>query len=259
LLNSLLKPLGYKLIRRPRPRAVPSLVVVTTPKSGSMFLAHTLARTLKLERIDISPGYFPIDHADLKAMTELAMGGYIAQAHLSACQINLNILSRYCDKWVVHFRDPRAALLSWTHHKDRPNIKDDPKMDLRTVPLEPAAYHSSMSFTEKLDWQIDHHLPNLIQWMEGWCQVIDNPEYKDRIVVSNYENIVGRDEMFIRSLLDSLGRQGPPSIELAAKDRRSHYRKGEVDEWRAALTPEQAERATNAIPKHLMNRFDWKQ
>jgi hypothetical protein len=256
-LDSLLTPFGYRVTKRPKPGKAASIFVVTVPKSGSMFLARTLTKTLDLEQIEISPGYFPIDHADVKAMVRFSKGGFFAQSHLSACEINLNILSHFCDKWVVHFRDPRAAVLSWTHHKERPEVRDNLKVNLRTVPLEPTAY-SSMSFSEKIDWQIDNHLPNVVHWMERWCKAIDSTTYKNRIVVSNYENIVGRDEIFVREILTSLGREMPSSIQLAKKDMKSHFRRGDPDEWTTAFTPAQIEKASSRIPHHLMERFGWK-
>ncbi|QIG51356.1 hypothetical protein G5V57_28770 [Nordella sp. HKS 07] len=256
MLSKFIEPFGYRLTKAQKKGNGASVLVVTMPKSGSLFLAKTLKRTLDLKRIHVSPGYFPIDHADIRSMAQLSMGGFVAQSHLSACEINLNILSHYCDKWILHLRDPRAALLSWTHHKERTDVSGQPETNLRTVPLEPPVYFS-MSFSEKIDWQIDHHVPNLIRWIETWCKALDSITYRDRIIVSKYEDMVGRDEAFMHELLIDLGREIPASIELAQKDMRSHFRNGAVDEWRAAFTPVQIERVAEMIPHHLMERFGW--
>lgn len=258
-LSAALAPFGYQVIKRQAAasRNCPSVLLVTLPKSGSIFLYRTLAASLKLQHLDVSPGYFPEDNLDLRSILEFAKGGYIAQAHVNASPFNMSLLARFCDKWVVHLRDPRAALLSWTHHKDRPKIYDDPQMALRNYPLEPDEYYSSMNFGEKVDWQIDNYLPQLIRWIEAWCDVIDSSEQPENIVVTKYEELAGHDEEFIRELIDRLGLPVCETLNLAAKDMSNHFRNGSPDEWRSALTPAQIRKMTEIIPPQLFKRFEW--
>jgi hypothetical protein len=73
----------------------PSVLVVSLPKSGSIFIRRALANSLGLKTIDPSPGYFPVDHLSVRAMKILARGGYIGQTHIDPSPLNLNIIDYY--------------------------------------------------------------------------------------------------------------------------------------------------------------------
>lgn len=252
--------LGYELIKKkPAPRRekdIPSVVFVTLPKSATMFLRKTMEINYGLQKLDISPGYFPVDNIDLRAMLEFKTGGYVAGTHLNASGFNLDLLARFCDKWVVNFRDPRAALLSFVHHFDRPAIHDNPAMAFRIFPRTPEGY-MQFGFAQKVDWHIENYLPGVIDWIQGWCTVIDQREFADRIILTQYEAIVGRDEEFIRGVTKELGLPSPAAVELPPKDIKSHYRNGSKDDWVTAFSPEQVEVTTKMIPPRLMERFGW--
>lgn len=257
-LTKALAPLGYEVVkRRQAPSNGPSVLLVTLPKSGSMFLQRSLAANMGLAHIDISPGYFPVDNIDLQSILEFRKGGYVATSHLNASPFNLNLLSRFCDRWVVHLRDPRAALLSWTHFRDRPDMAHDPKMQLRHFPQEPDTYFT-MSFAEKIDWQIENYFPRMIEWIEGWAKIAADSGYSDRVVITNHEQIVGRDAEFIKDMARGLGiAMNGHAVKLPPNDRSTHFRTGSLDEWCAALTSTQIETASQMIPQHLMDRFGW--
>jgi hypothetical protein len=57
-----------------------------------------------------------------------------------------------------------------------------------------------------------------------------------------------------------LGRlEEAPTAARAAppRDRSTHFRKGQVDEWREVFTPEQSLAASQAMPADLCARFGW--
>jgi hypothetical protein len=115
-----------------------------------------------------------------------------------------------------------------------------------------------MTFHEKIDWQIEEYLPQLVGWIDGWCKAIDSGACGSRVVISRYEEFAGRDVEFVGELTAKLGLPVTGvQIVLARKDMTSHFRRGLGDEWRTAMNPGQIERATNKIPHHLLERFAW--
>jgi hypothetical protein len=236
---------------------LPSKFIVTLPKSGSVFITRSLAQTLGLTIIKASPGYFPADNIDLTPMAQFHKGGCIAQSHIDPSPFNLSILSRFAAPWLVHLRDPRAALLSWTFHQDNPDIYTNPFVALCVYPPVPEVYYTHMSFEQKVDWQIANYYPELIRWIDNWCQIISSPVYADHIHVTTHEELVGREEIFIPQVIVRLWGKKVRNVELPPKDMSSHFRKGSIDEWRSALTPKQIEDTTALISPRAKEMFGW--
>lgn len=239
--------------RRSAHYGFPSLLLVTLPKSGSIFIRRALSDSLGLKIAQPSPGYFPVDHLSVRAMKILARGGCIGQTHIDPSPLNLGILDHYKPICLLHLRDPRSALLSWVHHVDRLR-NERPEKLLYSPPRLPEEY-GSMGFEEKLDWQINHYYPQMIEWIERWVKVVDE---RSDIVVTTFGQMHNRDESFIRELIGKLyGKELPGDIKLPAKTLRSHFRSGRRDEWLEVFSREQINRTTRMIPASLRQRFNW--
>ena len=101
------------------PPPLPSILVVTIPKSGTVFTNQMLSRGLSLEPTSVSFGYFPHYLVDIPKLVSFIEGGQVASAHFDASPVNLQSLTAFVKKWVVHIRDPRSVTLSWVHHMNR--------------------------------------------------------------------------------------------------------------------------------------------
>ena len=250
---------GYEVVPRiATPKStLPSRFIATVPKSGSVFITRALAKTLSLSILKVSPGYFPSDNIDLTPMTTFHKGGCIAQTHVDPSPFNLSILSRFAAPWLVHFRDPRAALLSWTFHNERPDIYKNPFVALCVYPAPPDFYYTALTFEQKVDWQIANYYPALIAWIEKWCDVIGDSTYAGKIHATSHEELKDRDSVFVAQLIDKLWGIKPAEIVLPPKDMSSHFRTGTTDEWRYALTPRQIEKTTALITPRAKEMFGW--
>ena len=95
-------------------RGDPSIFLVTQPKSGTVYISHTLQRTLAYEyRSTIcGPRIFPELVIWPEVLADFSLGHMVAVSHMPATKFNLEVFSRYENKLVLHTRDPRAALLS---------------------------------------------------------------------------------------------------------------------------------------------------
>ena len=104
---------------------------------------------------------------------------------------------------MLHVRDPRQAVLSWTHHLD--SISKDKGSALWldvVVPSLPKDYFD-FPFERKLDWQIQHHLPHLMNWCEQWKSVIEK-RTDDLFLLTTFEELAGDEQKMLKNMYDHL-------------------------------------------------------
>ena len=244
------------LPQQPSDTLLPSIVLNTLPKSGSVFIATTLAQGLGLEFLAVSQGYFPSDLIEYRKMQELSKGGRITQAHFDASPMNLQILRKLRTRMVLHLRDPRQALLSWVHHMDR--LKKEGQEDLLwwVCPTPPEEYYE-WPLDPKITWNIENYLPFCIRWIGAWLDAILKSDDL-QVMVTTYEDFIRDGEGFICRMLDLYGipreRFRKPTVE---KTLATNYRKGETQEWRDVFSDRQKQRALESIPEPLLDQFNW--
>jgi hypothetical protein len=235
--------------------AVPGILLNTLPKSGSIYLVTALREGLALQQKSVSLGYFPIDLADWQGIRALRSGGMIAQTHLDASPANLQIFEHYLDRWIVHVRDPRQALLSWVHHLAKYYVKrGHPAFE--SCPAAPAEYYG-WSLGRQIDWQIGVYLPQAVGWIEDWLRYAQT--MRSKVLITSFEDLVRSEPIFMRTILDFLGI--PHALMRRAevkKTEATHFRMGRVDEWVEVFTPDQARSATKLIPDALLREFRWR-
>ena len=236
-------------------KRVPSIHLNTLPKSGSLYIWANLAMRLAVARTQISCTFFPDDMIVLRDIRQMAEGGFISQSHLPASSLNRRILCSYLDRIIVHVRDPRQATLSWSHHVDKYSAEDTEEIRYVKPPL-PKDF-STRSFEERLDWQIENHLPHCIQWIEGWLDAEEDPEFTTKILFTRYEDFHKDAEALYSKILDFF--EIPQSLvdNTEEIDERPHFRKGRTNEWREVFTPDQIARATEVMTDRIVARFGW--
>jgi Sulfotransferase domain len=237
---------------------LPSILVVTVPKSGTVFTNLTLSRGLSLEPVSVSFGYFPHYLVDIPKLSSFVEGGKVASAHFDPSPVNLQSLTYFVKKWVVHVRDPRSVVLSWVHHMNR-LYRERGKGEyehLFVYPAPPEAYYG-WPFCRQVDWNIEHFLPSVVAWTRSWLAAYDSRRY-DMLLTTFSE--LARDELgYIHRILDfyaiSRGLFRRPHIAKTLQG--SHFRAGLQDEWLTAFSADQAAKATAAIGQDLIERFGW--
>jgi len=142
----------------------PSLLIVSLPKSGTVYLNAALGRNLGLEHMMVCSGYFPSDHLSFDRLdTFVSRGGYIAASHIDPNPANLQLLQALLPRWVVHFRDPRASLLSWVHHVRRLYQEGRVVDLLRFAPVPPEPVLTG-DIEQCIDWHIGTFFKQAIDW-----------------------------------------------------------------------------------------------
>ena len=153
---------------------LPPVLVIALPKSGSVYLQRALRRTLRVQVHHITSSGMSgatFREADL---CRFAQGNVVSREHLQPRPFALNVLARYgINKAVLHVRDPRAAIVSWTRHMDRVLAS----RGFRSVELScemplPDAY-PSWSFEDRLHWQVENKMPSFVHWIEDWLALAE--------------------------------------------------------------------------------------
>ena len=232
-----------------------TMLISTVPKSASESIWNRLAEGLNLGQCFLSLGLFPDCCLLPSRVRYAARGGLIIKEHIAATTHNRKTLVEYgLDRVVVHLRDPRQALLSWVHF-----VRNDVSQRL-LAPLwrkiVPQAEVLSYSLEGQLDWAIDHYLPYLIDFVNDWTSVEQNPESGLKVCFASFERFRRDPDGYIDRVLEFY------DIDKADFRRDSeaevvHMRKGLIDEWREVFTPAQKERAWALIPEDMAERQGW--
>jgi hypothetical protein len=236
---------------------IPSVLFNTLPKSASVFVLETLAKTLGKPVVSVSSGYFPRDQLDFRQVRKLIAARAIAQSHVDASEFNRRYLGSI-DKVIVQFRDPRQATLSWLHHLERLRKEGQDDLIMAVTPPLPEGYFG-YDLAKKIDYQINLYLPQVLGWQSEWVSYLDLANDPDRFMLNTFEAFAASAERYFASILDFLGvdpRHRTGIYEVTPTTERN-FRKGSVDEWRTVFSDSQSRRATAMIPLALKARFDW--
>lgn len=234
----------------------PNLLIVSLPKSGTVYINTLLLRSLGLEQACFCNGYFPRDMLSLDRLQHYATrGGTIASTHLDPSATNLQLLASFIPRWIVHIRDPRAALLSWVHHVRRYHQEGEAFSLLRITPKPPEAILAG-ELGGCIDWHIDHLYGAMVDWIEAWLDAARGAP--DHILVTEYASLLFDEEALCRKMAGFAGcdlsayAHRPP-----AKTMDVHFRNGELNEWQRGFTRDQIERTSAMIRPALAASFGW--
>lgn len=247
-------------IRGPARNDLPSILSVTLPKSGTVFLTALFHAGLGHQVAPVSLTYFPKDLLDWTKLEDMRRGGIAVPSHIDASPANLQYLTAYAQPVHLHLRDPRQATLSMTHHMARYQKKFGPThgAPLQLCPTTPPTFHE-WPLAEQIGWMIANYLPSCVTWVRDWLAVYDAPGGPPfPILLTTFEEMIRDEAAVIRRILDFFGipaeRFTRPPV---AKTMDSHFRQGTPDEWRSVYTPAQQDEATRQLPAEWVARFGW--
>lgn len=240
---------------------LPPLLLVTLPKAGSIFIHTALRRTLRLPMLKIAcPGIHEqtLDH---RRLAKFAKGNAVCREHFAARDFMLDGLRLAgIRKMVVHVRDPRAAILSWTRNMERV-LEDDGKaaLVLDNEQVTPAAYFD-WSFAQRLEWQVENHLPRYVAWIEGWMDAIERNRGRGiDFKVTTYEDFAADNRAFVEALLQFYEVTVDPAWISIPR-----YEVGQANVFHVSKKVTREEmgdalyaRASAMMPDRLLARFGW--
>lgn len=234
----------------------PSILVVSVPKSGTVYLNSTLGDSLGLRNVQLCNGYFPQDHVSVDRLHRfVSRGGYIASTHLDPSPANLHLLETLLPHWIVHVRDPRASLLSWVHHVRRLHREHEQLALMRVCPT-PSDSVLTASLLDCIDWHIDRYDRPLVAWISAWVQVAD--AWPHRVLLTEFTALHDDDRALCQEMAAFVG-YAPTRYRHrpAARTMANHFRVGALNEWQQVFTRDQVRRTTAMLAPEQCQRFDW--
>jgi hypothetical protein len=251
-----------------RGEPLPPVLMVALPKSGSIFLQRALRRTLRVPVHHIASAGMSgatFRHADL---CRFERGNVVCREHLQPRAFTLKVLAKHgVRRAVLHVRDPRAAIVSWTRHMDRVLAS----RGLRSVELScelpiPEDY-GAWSFEQRLGWQVAHKLPSFVRWIEDWLRLVEISRDVE-ILVTDYAELCVDAGQLVRRILDFNGIEYCPDwIEIPSTRYGKNnifsilepcrYGDARTPDWMARMAPETLAAADALVPVRLRERFGW--
>jgi len=234
------------------------LFIITLPKSGTVFLQNALCRGLSKRPASVpSGGVFPNVTIPQSAIEYTLGTGSVYLLHCAPSEYNKIEISHKLDRLVIQIRDPRQALLSWAYFITQVVQSVDPVLRYHFgLPND----YEGRKFEAQIDWLIEHHLPDFINFIAGWLEISENPEFQTEVLFLTHESLADNQGAYFSRLLSFYE---IPEKAFVFPEEPKHgslnFRQGKTDEWRHIFSVKQAERATALIPERLFDKFGWVQ
>jgi hypothetical protein len=235
---------------------VPAILLNTLPKSASLYVLQTLERTLNVESFIVSSRDFVRATITPQLFYGFGQGRRILHDHLPPVGENLYWIAREVDRFVVHVRDPRQAILSWAHDRGKRLKKYGAPFRQAHVPALPPDY-LERELTARLDIHIQNDYPHMVEWIRSWLAVSRDPAFTPRILFTRYEDLLRDQESFFKRIFEFYDLDANLRLIRGERGPDQNFRSGLVDEWRTVFTPEQSAHVTNLIPQELWDQFGW--
>ncbi|OQA34721.1 MAG: Sulfotransferase domain protein [Betaproteobacteria bacterium ADurb.Bin341] len=226
----------------------PSIFLVTLPKSGTIFISHSLRQTLGYDYTStlVTPT-FPKNIVWGSMLLDFTRGEMIAASHMQPDKTNLEILSRSgVSRIVLHIRDPRAVLLSWAYFvllrlKKRGGVTPAPLISLDAL--------------DNLEYFVESSFPLFVAWIEGWVMALaEHPEIN--ALVMTHDELSLSPDIYFQRIFDFYG-LGSPELKLVSKGEGTHFRSGDNSEWRKVFPDHLIQKMNDQIPDRLWSKFGW--
>jgi hypothetical protein len=243
-----------------RGRQFPAIVINALPKSGSTFIAKTLRQALQVRPLHFAvPGLHSRGTVDMRALGIVARGNAICHQHLPPERHIISALSGTLGRIVLNLRDPRAALVSWTHFVNEFNRDYSYLLALQVAEQDLPESYFSQPLADQLAWQADNRLPEMIEWIRLWIEAADAQYAGLSILLTDYQEMVGDTRKFFERILQFYGIAIEPEWLKIRQPKAGQwkFRVGTGKDWRTDFAPETLERVSAMVPQDWMSRFGW--
>jgi len=238
-----------------------NILINAAPKSGSEYVAQSVVESLRYRQGKISSKYIPVDQVQSKLLAEFFSDkGVLSKQHMDASSLNLNYLSKYTDRFVVHVRDPREMLLSWVHHLNKVYNGKVPELLYQSSPYPPPGYFE-WSLEKQIDWNIDNYLQEFVDWESKWVEVAKKEADKEngfKILFTRYDELATDPVSLTKQIIDFYGvPEHTYMVQLPKPSNKLNFRRGSQSEWRSVYNQEQKRKVAEIVPTELLEHFGW--
>lgn len=249
-------PEAFEMRRRQaQQNDLPVILINALPKSASESIWNKLANGLGMAQCHMTVGLFPDCCVIPDRARQVGRGGIAGKEHIAPTDHNVKALAAAgIDRLVVHFRDPRQALLSWAHF-----VSGDVGQRLlaplwrKTVP--PASV-LTQPVEAQLPWYVEHYLPHQVAFIDRWVAMADDPGCPLNVKPMTFEAFLTDPDSYFSDILAFYGLDAA-RFAADAESETVHMRRGAADEWRDVYDEPLRDRAWQAIPRSLADRYNW--
>lgn len=232
------------------------IMIVSVPKSGTVFMARTLSKALNCKKMRASPGAFPNDFLDYYILDRNKLESTVSSSHLAPDRLNTQMLDTFFGRWHVHLRDPRSVTLSWTHHLLNYAKSSKAHRDIAfhcwRGPNDPS--YLDWDFDRLLEWNIKNFLPIAVDWEMGWLDIYHSKRLN--ILLTNYNNLLASERLFLDRIAEFFDLESAALHKNNVGKNNQHFRSGKPDEWSDVFSLEQKEYCDSIIPGELLQELD---
>jgi len=244
------------------------IFVNAQPKSASTFIEGSLRLTLGCPQVRIVTrglNHSVVLPKDLEDF--LSHECATSHGHLAPTLYNLKILDFLgLNKFVLTVRDPRDTLVSWGHHLERSDAKENKWHHAMMIAsgIHPADYYNH-SWEKKLDILIEFFLPVIQEWLRGWINVLENDSRFD-IKVVRYDDFLTDPNNAIGDILFWYGlKMKPDEIifpdnsgpTMAGINLATGFRRGAIGSHLDELTGIQRKILEKKLDPEVYDQFGW--
>jgi hypothetical protein len=225
------------------------VIFIAMPKSASKTIAGRLAEELNsnvhLIASKTGRGIWPNNTViSNRKLIFAVMMRKVAHEHCVANQVTIQRIARVTDHIIVHVRDPRQVLVSMAHHFFESG-KEVGRFGVDSRQI------NSEDLVKTFDYLISNVFPVLVQYVCDWREASKSNVLE--VSFFTYEEFLSNPGKYLSEVLNVLG------VDRVSVNSNyvQHYRRGQADEWRTALTAEQRASVNNAMPSELLQLFNW--
>ena len=227
----------------------PSVLVVTLPRSGTIYIGSTLQQSL---HYDYGPalalGHFDKNVIVPEVAHDFRRGGLVCTTHLQPDQTNISVLHKFgITKGVLQTRDPRAALRGWMNY-----YSDDRLYRL----LDPHLIdcYTKLSPMKKFEHHLQRYFIPALAWLSDWLNCLE-AERNLEFLSLTFDELAEHEHSFFGKIFDFYGLRAV--LKPAQRNSQTHFRGGSKLPWREEFSADQIRRMNELIPSRLWERFGW--
>jgi len=232
-------------------RTIPSLLLITLPKSGSIYIADWLLREFDYKQTWLSSGCFPDDAYLFRELKDFSLGGMLSQDHAGPTSLNLSYIQNFNIKAAIHIRDPRDSLISWIYHCIK-LFKTNMEFELRRSAPMPNCELFDRPMKEVIDWHIENYLPIQCAWIHGWLSIAKQRGF----LVTSFTRLTDEPENFLGDYASFIGRPAK-TANIPPKKQGAHFRVGKSGQWDTGFSQTQKQRSKEIIESFNLTQGDF--
>ncbi|WP_395014799.1 sulfotransferase domain-containing protein [Dongia sp.] len=246
-----------------RGASLPPVLLIALPKSGSTYMQRALGRTLRVQVQHFSAAGISGSSFRLADLCRFAEGNVISREHLQPRAISPKLLGEYgINKAVLHVRDPRDAIVSWTRHMDRSLATRGLRFVELSCEMAVPAVYRDWDFARRLEWQVENKLPDFVRWIERWLALVAGNSDVE-FLITDYAELADDARGLVIRILDFYGIEhkpewiSMPSVAYGKNNIFSDLETRDSADWMAEMSRDVLAAAHAQMPAALARRFGW--